>query len=363
MRKIVKLIGPYPYNPYLLLLFCFSIFFFRFIRAVAYIPPGPERLRATGIIFVASIIPGAIYAGGSILLTRYRFWSSKSTLFYVIEVACFEYVILQYLHAALRYLYENLGYSDKFLVASSARYFLMGLLLILFTLALMHRAERKISDRLLMANNLVAKLEKERSELIHFEESLRQQVSQVLHDRVQSELMVIGIKLKSISGKSSLEINEVIEDVVHRLENTRAADVKELIQILTPNLEAGSLSSALDLLLEQYRGNMEVSVQISPASEELNSETLLGVFRIIEQAVLNSFVHGPAHRVQINVNTDARSVTELIVADDGPGADLENLTAGVGTAIIDSWIGILNGSREIDTAPGHGYRLHATLPG
>jgi signal transduction histidine kinase len=226
----------------------------------------------------------------------------------------------------------------------------------------MHQAERTISDRLNLANKLVGKLESERQSLIQSDETLRRQTSQFLHDRVQSDLMVVGMKLKSISGQVSPEINEVIKRAIQRLENTRASDLRDLIQILTPNLDAGSLHSALDVLLEQYRTNLDVSVQIDEESEKLESEMLLGIFRIVEQAVLNALVHGPASRVQISVNTSADGVTEILVSDDGPGTVSEDVAAGVGTAIIDSWVGILNGTKEVDSAPGHGYRLKVTFP-
>ena len=122
------------------------------------------------------------------------------------------------------------------------------------------------------------------------------------------------------------------------------------------------MQSALEILLEQYRANMEVSLRIDHLTELLDSEVSLGIFRIVEQAMLNALVHGPANRVQISVTTNAEGVTDIIVSDDGPGVTVEAATAGVGTTIIDSWVGILNGSKEIDSAPGHGYRLQVTFP-
>ncbi len=362
IRKLVRFIGPYPYNPYLIFLFFFALFFSRFIPLISYTPAGPERWRAGGIVLIASAVPGIIFSLGAVLLRKFRFWSSESTILYILEVAFFQYLNLLYLPFINKRLKVRLGQSNETLIALSPQIFIASLILVLIALALMHQAELKISNRLLVATELVGKLELEREGLIHSDERLRRQTSQFLHDRVQSDLMVVGMKLKSISGQSSPEINEVIERAIHRLEKTRSADLKDLIQILSPNLEAGSLSSALDLLLEQYQSNMDVSVQIDGSTEALDSNTLLGIFRIVEQAVLNALVHGPAKRVQISVNTSAVGVTEIVVADDGPGVVSEEVTAGVGTAIIDSWVGILKGEREIDSAPGHGYRLQVRFP-
>ncbi len=362
LKRLIKLIGPYPYNPYLIFLFFFALFFSRFVPLVSYLPAGPERWRAGGIILVASAIPGIIFSTGAVLLRKFRFWSSESTIFYILEVAFFQYLNLLYLPFINRRLKVQLGHSNETLIALSPQIFIASLVLVLIALALMHRAEQKIGDRLSVATELVGKLELEREGLIHSDERLRRQTSQFLHDRVQSDLMVVGMELKLISGQSSPEINAAIDRAIHRLEKTRSADLKNLIQVLTPNLEAGSLRSALDLLLEQYQNIMGISVHIDDTTENLESEELLGIFRIVEQAVLNALVHGPAKRVQISVNTDAAGMTEIIVSDDGPGTSIENVTAGVGTAIIDSWVGILRGKREIDSAPGHGYRLHIRFP-
>ena len=358
VRKGLKLIGPYPYNPYLIFLFFFALFFSRFIPLVSYLPAGQERWRAGGIILIASAVPGAIYSCGSILLRKFRFWSSESTLLYILEVGFFQYLNLLYLPLINDFLEEKVGRSNETLIALSPQIFAVSLLLALTVLALMHQAERKITDRLNSATKLVGRLESERENLIHSDESLRRHTSQFLHDRVQSDLMVVSMKLKSVSGQSSNEANEVLERAITKLEKTRSEDLRNIIQILTPNLEAGSLSSAIDVLLEQYRNTMQVSLDVDVATEALDTDTKLGIFRIVEQSILNSLVHGPAKRVQISVRADRGRLVEIIIADDGPGVDAENLSPGVGSAIIDSWISILSGVKEIDSAPEHGYRLH-----
>lgn len=313
-------------------------------------------------MIVASAIPGLIFCAGSILLNKFRFWSSKSTILYILEVAFFQYLNLLYLPFINRRLKAQLGHSNETLIALSLNIFIVSLILVLIALALMHQAERKVSDRLSLATKLVTKLESEREGLVHSDERLRRQTSQFLHDRVQSDLMVVGMKLKSISGQSTPEVNEVIEKAITRLEETRSSDLRNIIQILTPNLEAGNLRSALDLLFEQYRTSMDIVLHIDDAVEELDSELLLGIFRIVEQAILNSLVHGPASRVQVDIRSGSNRIVNLTISDDGPGVMGEAINAGVGTAIIDSWVGILNGKKETDSAPGHGYQLQVSIP-
>lgn len=358
LQKLIRLVGPYPYNPYLIFLFFSSIFLSRFAPFISLAPSGSERWKAAALVILASSIPGVIFAGGALLLNKFRFWNGESTPLYILEVAFFLFLNLLALPRIIGFLTDQIGDFGRDLLPINFTIFLVTLVLGLITLALMHQAEQKIVERLANATTLVLKLQAEREGLINSDENLRRQTSQFLHDRVQSDLMVVGMKLKSISGQSSTEVNDVIERAILRLENTRSSDLRNLIQILTPNLEAGTLSSAIDVLLEQYRNTMQVSLGVDGATEALGTDTKLGIFRIIEQSILNSLAHGPAKRVQINVRADCGRLIEIVIADDGPGVATENLSPGVGSAIIDSWVSILNGVKEIDSAPGHGYRLH-----
>jgi len=362
IRRILRFIGPYPYNPYLIFLFFWSIVLSRLLPVVTDQPSGTARWSAAGVVFLLSFIPPLLFAIAAYTLQKARNWRTPSLPRYIIEVAIGQslgFVYAPFLHSALESRY---GYNFQTLSTINLRVFLGSLIFVLLALALMHKAEREIADRLLHATELVAKLEINRAELVKADEAIRDQASQFLHNRVQSDLMVVGIELKSIARQSSAEISEMIDRTILRLEKTRSSDLKNLIQILTPNLESGTLSSALEVLLEQNQSNIDVSLKIDTETETLGSSVLLGIFRIVEQAILNSLVHGPTKRVQVSASTTSAGVTELTISDDGPGVRIEGARAGVGTAIIDSWVGILNGNKKIDSAPGHGYQLRVTFP-
>jgi nitrate/nitrite-specific signal transduction histidine kinase len=169
------------------------------------------------------------------------------------------------------------------------------------------------------------------------------------------------MKLKSVSTSSSEEVNEVITKVITRLENSRGKDLKNLIQILSPNFDSGGLEGSIEALIQQHESDTQISLNIDEESEKLSAQQLLGVYRIIEQALLNTIVHGPAKRVEIAISVSSAGKVEVSISDDGPGAEIGQLKPGVGSAIIDSWVGILNGQKFIDTAPGRGYRVQVSF--
>jgi len=334
----------------------------RFMPIAYEVPAGPERHTATAILAALSLIPSIFFAGMAWLYSKFRFWSDKSLVLYIAEVALAGSFIFFYFPLIKPLLKENYGYEFRTPATNSPAMFVFGVIIFLLALALIHRAERSILHRLEKAKELVEQLKSDREDLIKADEEIREQTSRFLHDRVQSDLMVVGIKLRSIAGKSSVEVNEVIEAALKRLESTRTQDLRNLVQILAPNFEAGGIKQALNVLAVQYQDSMKIFTDVDEKSESLTPKELLGAFRIVEQSLINALMHGPATQVLISLKTNESGTSELTVSDNGPGINLADVTAGTGTAIIDSWVGILEGKKTVDTVPGHGYRLVVNFP-
>ena len=349
-------IGPYPYNPWLIFIFFASFYFSRFIPAINEQTQGWPRWVAGLTIILLATIPSGIFALLAFLFQRFRFWP-LNVVTYVAEVAVGQAFVLVLSPAIGAVMQSNLGLDYSALVILNPSLFLASLVLVLSILAIIHRGERAIRTRLAAADRLVSKLEADREGLVRADEELREQTARFLHDRVQSDLMVAGMKLKNLSGKSPEEVNEIVDRVISRLEQTRTADLKDLVQILAPNFEAAGFRESVNVLAQSYRTSMKIEILVDDASENLNRDTLLGALRIIEQALLNALVHGPAKNVEISLETNEHGTSKLEISDDGPGGAVEQIESGVGTAVIDSWVGILNGSKTIDTMPDSGYRL------
>ena len=362
IKRFLALIGPYPYNPNLIFLLFFALQFSRFAPLMLQEPQGIERYKAAFFILLLSIPPALSFSILAYLCSKYRFWSSKSLMAYILEVAFAQSFQFLYFPVTRPILIERFDYDFPPALTLTPGLFIGSLILSLFALYVMHRAERSITDRLQQANLLVKQLKADREELVNLDEAIRRQTSTFLHDRVQSDLMVVGMKLKSIQGASSAEVNEVIDRAIAHLENTRSADLKNLIHVLSPNFEVGGLKGSIESLVLQYESSMAVLIQIDESSEQLDSLFLLGTYRIIEQGLLNSFVHGPAKNAFVSVTTNPSGQTEVLVSDDGPGTDIDFVDSGVGTAVIDSWVGILGGKKTIDSVPGHGFRIQVTFP-
>lgn len=356
LRGLLAWIGPYPYNPGLIFVFFATTYITRFVPAISQQPEGGARWLAGLTILFLAALPSGTFAILAYFIQRYRVWPSN-TFTYVVEVAVGQAFLLPISPVMASVLKTNLGFDYETPSTLNPALFLASLALVLALLAIMHHSERVVVNRLKTADNLVAKLEVDREGVVRADEELRHQTSRFLHDRVQSDLMVSSMKLKSIAGSSSREVNEVIDQVIERLEQTRTTDIKDLVQVLAPNFEAAGFKESVNVLAQAYRASMGISVLIDESSERLPNDQRLGAFRIIEQALINALVHGPAKNIEIVLETNEHGYSRLEISDDGPGGSIDDIVSGVGTAVIDSWVGILKGKKTIETVPGHGYRL------
>jgi signal transduction histidine kinase len=312
-------LGPYPYNPGLIFIFFVAIYFSRFLPGINQQQEGGPRWIAGFLILALACIPSGLFALLAYVVQRFRFWPSNLTT-YVLEVAIGQALLLFFSPVIATVLRNQLGLEYSAPVSLTPALFGASLFLVLGMLAIMHHGERSIRSRLEVADKLAAKLELDREGLVKADIDLREQTSRFLHDRVQSDLMVAAMKLKTVAGRSSEEINEVIELVISRLEQTRTTDLRDLVQVLAPHFEANGFRESVRVLAEPYAASMNIEIHVDATSEELNHELLLGAFRIIEQSLLNALVHGPAKHIKISLTTDEQGRSQLEISDDGPGS-------------------------------------------
>lgn len=201
------------------------------------------------------------------------------------------------------------------------------------------------------------------------EEQARRIAAEFLHDRVQADLLVIAIELRRVGESAPPEISAQIASITEVVESVRVSQVRDTSRMLSPLVQSTGLASALTTLTQRWRDAMQVSLDVDPgvgdAAEDANSDRALGVYRIIEQALLNAAAHGQARQVQVSVSRKTRGDSEWIrvqISDDGVGFDPAAATDGGGFAISQVWARLLGGDWSVESAPGQGTRVTAWLP-
>jgi two-component system, NarL family, sensor kinase len=146
-------------------------------------------------------------------------------------------------------------------------------------------------------------------------------------------------------------------------------DVRALMAGLRPRLleERGLVVALKALAAMPPLWGTEVSVETQGigAEQRLPADIELGLFRIAQEAVSNARRHGAASRVRVSL-TVSRGVAELLVVDDGRGFLWEPgflwSSRGEGLPGMRERAELLGGALRVESAPGAGTRITATLP-
>jgi len=212
----------------------------------------------------------------------------------------------------------------------------------------------------------VVRLERQQRLIVEADQRVREEVAEALHDDVQGALLRATLRLSRVAeAAGEPEEARAVREVIADLEALRGAGVRAISRRLAPALGPLGLAGALDELGASYAGSLDVRVDVEPGSEQqlaaLTHDTQLAVYRIAEQALLNTSGHPPVTTASLTLACTG-GACRLEVADDGPGLDPER-TPGHGSAVIDAWLGIVGGTWSLEPAPGGGARLTAVVGG
>ena len=86
-----------------------------------------------------------------------------------------------------------------------------------------------------------------------------------------------------------------------------------------------------------------------------------GIYRICEQGLLNSAIHGHATDCMISVSLTRRDDIVLNLSDNGVGQQHETLQPGMGMTVISAWVEALGGVWSLEPAE-QGMTLTASFP-
>lgn len=197
--------------------------------------------------------------------------------------------------------------------------------------------------------------------MLEADERARRQVADTLHDRVQAGLIAACLQLQVTDPADRRGIDTVID----RLEELRRIDVRRAARALSPTLSEVGLASSIAELASQYEPSMLTQVSIDPVIDgagSVSERTRLGIYRIVEQCLLNSAGHGRAANCRIEATCESDGL-RILVVDDGHGCTSADPVAGSGSALISTWVRTLDGSWAWQSRDHGGFAVEIRLPG
>ena len=212
-----------------------------------------------------------------------------------------------------------------------------SVIFLIVILAILGASQRRLQAQVDRADDALAALSQQAEALLTADEEVRRQVSLLLHDRVQAGLIAACLRLRRSLGPIPDRDAEVAR-VVDQLEELRTLDVRRAVYALSPNLSEVDLVSALEELSETYAPAMTVTCTQSH-DVDVPEDLRLGIYRVVEQCLLNSAMHGDAEHCTIDIGYAGPDII-VTVTDDGVGMS-SDATSGFGTTLIDTWCRVL----------------------
>ena len=229
----------------------------------------------------------------------------------------------------------------------------------------------RVSESSQRAEDALVKLNEQERRFVASEERARRIAAEFLHDRVQADLLVIAMELRRVGEDAPEDLARRIASITEAVETVRHSDVRDTSRSLSPLVQATGLASALTALADRWAPAMRVSLNVAPSVGALEEGSLndpdraLGIYRIIEQALLNAAAHGHATQTQVSVTEQQRAGSTWIrihVTDDGVGFDPAAAETGGGFATSQVWARLLDGEWSVDSRPGQGATVTAWVP-
>lgn len=224
----------------------------------------------------------------------------------------------------------------------------------------------RMSDSAARAEEALERLSTQERRFVAAEERARRIAAEFLHDRVQADLLVIAIELRRVAEQAPPEVAAQIASITEAVETVRRTDVRDTSRSLSPLVQSTGLTSALNALAQHWQPALAVHVSIDegigtagdPGAE---ADLALGIYRIVEQALLNAAAHGRARQAQVSI-TRREGRIRVQIADDGSGFDSTAAITGGGFAVSEVWARLLGGTWEVESRAGSGASVTAWLP-
>ncbi|AMM19645.1 hypothetical protein AX769_05185 [Frondihabitans sp. PAMC 28766] len=195
----------------------------------------------------------------------------------------------------------------------------------------------------------------------------RERLARELHDTIAQSITGVVLLAQRAGRELAADSPEAAAETLVLIEETARetlVETRTLVAAGAPvDLDAGLDAALLRLgrRFERETGlHVEVTVPGDGPTAALPKETQVVVLRCAQEALANVRKHSEASTVAIALRRSGADVV-LEVRDDGRGFSPDALEDGFGIAGMRSRVAVVGGRLDVETAPGAGVRLTATV--
>jgi signal transduction histidine kinase len=222
-------------------------------------------------------------------------------------------------------------------------------------------------ERILWEHRQRAALSKKLVELL---EKDRREISAALHDGIGQTLAGCLMKLDQLERETNMdELAPSIRDIRCSLSDSLTTAKTICHSLRSDILDRLGLVPAVRTLIEDMEERQKLPIRLfaKGVPEQVNGESALAVYRIIQESLANVVKHARAEEVFINLNRRGRDLI-VTIEDDGTGFDPGSLLSGVdlegplGLLIMKERARQVGGRLHIESQAGKGTQIIAEIP-
>ena len=202
---------------------------------------------------------------------------------------------------------------------------------------------------------------------VDMQEHERKALARDLHDELGQYLNAIKLDAVSIGEAASgmRGVGNAAHAMIANIDRMYGV-VTGLIRQLRPvGLDDLGLAAALEHCVNEWRSRLTqatIELSISGDFEDIDETRGLVIYRLTQEALTNIARHSEATRVDIRISRAERGPTEILIADNGRGADMSVPRSGLGLIGMRERVSALGGSIDLSSEPGAGFTVVASLP-
>jgi signal transduction histidine kinase len=203
----------------------------------------------------------------------------------------------------------------------------------------------------------VQELRRSRLRIVEAADDARRRLERDLHDGAQQQLVSLALDLRLLRARlGDHEAAELVDNAAGRLADA-LAELRELARGIHPAiLSERGLEPAVEVLAERcpipISWNVELDERLAPSAEA-------AAYFVVSEGLANVAKYVPHGQASVSIHRQGDNL-EVVVEDDGPGG--ADVSKGSGLRGLADRVSALEGSLTLDSEPGRGTRMVASIP-
>jgi two-component system, chemotaxis family, CheB/CheR fusion protein len=223
------------------------------------------------------------------------------------------------------------------------------------------RAEEALEERV---QERTAQVRRLASELVMAEQTIRQRISQTLHDNLQQMLYAMSLQIQFLD--ETINENEELGELRNMINQSLLLTRQLSVELAPPVLKGEGLREALDWLADHMRDfyKLHVTVRTEGQPQPIGKDEIILLYEVVRELLFNVVKHAGVQDATITLCGGDNGIT-ISVRDEGQGFDtavLSKTGSSLGLRTIPERLRLFDGRADIKSQPGEGTQIDLFLP-